>query len=270
MPPSDQSGGIYGEAHAARKSGKTNGIRIHRLKNKIGTNALPTAELSLDGTLGVLIGQLNGGVKAITPVLNITRIHSCVGGVAALGKALRLAKSYACTRRITSGMTSGNDNPNGTLLRDMSLHTYTLARVEVTYRALAHLVFGAVHLLGKSEAGTASSAEQARLRIVTPVAKAYVAMYAVTSVEECMAAMGGQGYMEETGIGRMIRDMLVERVWEGTVNVLGLDVVRAISIGNGFQSIAEVGDAGCEGGDVHVIFSTVVCASDSCNAHKAA
>jgi alkylation response protein AidB-like acyl-CoA dehydrogenase len=90
----------------------------------------------------------------------------------------------------------------GTLLRDLPLHTYTLAKVSVLYRALAHLTFGVVCLLGRSENGNATREDSAMLRLLTPVAKGFAASYAVGGMEECMIALGGQGYMEETGIGR--------------------------------------------------------------------
>ncbi|KDN35527.1 hypothetical protein RSAG8_11522, partial [Rhizoctonia solani AG-8 WAC10335] len=64
-------------------------------------------------------------------------------------------------------------------------------------------------------------------RLLTPVLKAFAADRAVGAMEECMAALGGLGYMEETGIGRLIRDSLVEKIWEGTINVLALDMLRA-------------------------------------------
>lgn len=184
----------------------SNNIFVHRLKNKIGTHALPTAELTLEGTEGYLLGELGKGVKNITPILNITRIWSSCASVGNLRKCLGLATSYATVRRIQSGKT---------LLKDAPIHVAQLAEVNLLYRALAHFLFGVVELLGKSECGGGSKEEredvEGRLRMLTPVVKAYCAENACAGMEEAMAALGGAGYMEENGFGRSIRDALVEK-----------------------------------------------------------
>lgn len=180
------------------KRNNNNNILVHRLKNKIGTHDLPTAELSLNGTRAYRVGALNQGIRTIAPVLNITRLHSSMSSLGYLSRCLQIATSYASARHITGAGVTGR----GTLLRDLPLHTHTLAKVSVLYRALMHLAFGAVVLLGKAENGSASEEEAARLRLLTPLVKGYVATYAVGGMEECMVALGGQGYMEENGIGR--------------------------------------------------------------------
>ncbi|CAE7195649.1 unnamed protein product, partial [Rhizoctonia solani] len=203
-----------------------NGISIHRLKNKIGTHALPTAELTLQGTIGFMLvphGTKPNGIGAISPVLNITRIHSAAGSVGNLAKCLSIARAYAQVRRVADPARPRSQ----VLLADVPLHTATLARIEVLRRALSHFLFGVVRLLGWVEAETATVSERERLRLLTPVLKAFAADRAVDGMQECMAALGGLGYMEETGIGRLIRDSLVEKIWEGTINVLALDMLRA-------------------------------------------
>ena len=92
---------------------------------------------------------------------------------------------------------------------------------------LFRIVIGMVVLLGRTECGVASEDEERRLRLLTPAIKGYAAVRCPTAMEECMGSLGGLGYMEEVGIGRLIKDSLVERIWEGTVNVLALDLVRA-------------------------------------------
>jgi len=180
----------------------SNNIFVHRLKQKVGTKIVPTAELSLENTEGYLIGQQGQGVKSITPVLNITRLWSAIDSVGNLRKALATAASYARVRSIKSGTT---------LLSETPLHVEQLASVNVVYRALVHLTFHAIGLLGKVECGVASDEDAGRLRLLTPVAKAYTAEKSCTAMEEAMAAMGGAGYMEENGFGRSIRDALVEK-----------------------------------------------------------
>lgn len=171
----------------------SNGVLIHRLKNKVGTHGVPTAELELRGTRAWLIGPEGDGVKTIAAMLNVTRVHSAVHSVGSLQRCLALARAYAGVRAVQGGKA---------LLKDVPLHVAGLADVALLYRGLVHVVFGAVALLGKSECGTASSGEEARLRLLTPTIKAYAAQKASGGMEEAMGAMGGLGYMEETGIGR--------------------------------------------------------------------
>ncbi|KAG8740221.1 hypothetical protein FRC10_004594 [Ceratobasidium sp. 414] len=216
-----------------------NGIGIHRLKNKIGTHTLPTAELTLEGTVGFLLlpGPANpkglkvgtgvvrpNGIRAIAPVLNITRVHSAAASTGDLARCLAIAEAYARVRRVAAPKV-GKERGQ-VLLADVPLHTATLARVELVRRALTHFLFGVVRLLGRVETGKSTDEEQRRLRLLTPVLKAFAAERAVGGMEECMAALGGLGYMEESGIGRLIRDSLVEKIWEGTTNVLALDMIR--------------------------------------------
>ncbi|KAJ7445988.1 acyl-CoA dehydrogenase NM domain-like protein [Mycena galericulata] len=195
----------------------SNNVLLHRLKDKVGTRAVPTAELSLNGARAWRIGPPGTGVRQIAPVLNITRIHSSISSVGSLMRCLSLARAYAGVRTVDGGK----------LLSTIPAHMETLARVSVLYRALTQLLFGTIALLGRTECGVASAGEEARLRLLTPAVKAFAALTAVPAMEECMAALGGQGYMEETGMGRIIRDALVEKIWEGTVDVLAHDLIRA-------------------------------------------
>jgi alkylation response protein AidB-like acyl-CoA dehydrogenase len=183
-------------------SSVNNGIYMHRLKNKIGTHILPTAELSLESSEAYLIGVLNQGVKNISPVLNITRVWSAINSVGGLRKCLAIAISYANVRAIQGGQR---------LLKDTPLHVSHLASISLVYRALTHLTFGTIRLLGKAECGVASPEELRRLRMLTPTTKAFAAEKACTAMEEAMTALGGAGYMEENGFGRQIRDSLVEK-----------------------------------------------------------
>ncbi|KAI1793402.1 acyl-CoA dehydrogenase/oxidase [Ganoderma leucocontextum] len=201
-----------------RPSAVTNNIFIHRLKSKFGTKIVPTAELSIQGAQAYLLGEPNQGVKLITPVLNITRTHSAVGSVGYLRKCLAIATAYSEVRAIRSGKQ---------LLKDTPLHVAELAKLHVLYRALLQLTFGSVVLLGKTECGVASESEELRLRLLTPAIKAFTAEKCVTAMEECMACLGGEGYMEENGIAKLIPDGAVEKIWEGTITVLSLDLLRA-------------------------------------------
>jgi len=158
--------------------------------------ALPTAELSISNCRAQLVGPLGSGVRTISTVLNITRLHSAMSGVASLRRCLVMSKEYARTRHI-----AGNHNQ---LLGDNSMHTNALLKPELTHRALLHLVFGSIHLLGRSEALGVNfdPKEQWRLRLLTPVVKSFCAELSTTELPDLMASLGGQGYMSENQFGR--------------------------------------------------------------------
>ncbi|DAZ95397.1 TPA: hypothetical protein N0F65_001055 [Lagenidium giganteum] len=200
-------------AHVKKPDGSLNGIQIHRLKNKVGTKSLPTAELLLTDVPAQLIGEPMKGVKNITPILNITRLHAAMGVASYVHRALNLAKSYAETRMAF-----------GKLLKDHVMHAKTLSHLETTHRGSTLLIFHMVNLLGKSEMGDDEA--KSVLRLLTPMAKMFVCKVGVHDIVECMEAMGGQGYMEETGVGMLLRDGIANIIWEGATNVLALDLLR--------------------------------------------
>ncbi|KAK4699046.1 hypothetical protein P7C70_g7221, partial [Phenoliferia sp. Uapishka_3] len=210
------------------EQGGSNGIHIHRLKRKYGTKvralayiarkltkansrqALPTAELSLNNCKGQLIGSLGQGIPIIATVLNITRLHSAIHSASSLSRSLAIAKAFARVRRI------GGDP--GSLLSANPMHTSTLLQTELISRALTQFVFGQIRLMGKAEAlgdEGMTEGERWRLRLLTPVVKAFNSHLAVQEMPCVMECLGGQGYMVENEIGR-------------TTNVLALDVVRVI------------------------------------------
>ena len=193
-------------------------IRVNRLKDKLGTRALPTAELTLDGTPALLVGGEGDGVRKISALFNVTRAYNAIAAVAGMRRALALAQDYA-TRRTAFGKR----------LIEQPLHAETLADLDARFRACFFLTFQVVELIGREECGEASEAELAMLRLLTPVAKLYTAKQAVTIASEALEAFGGAGYIEDTGLPRLLRDAQVLPIWEGTTNVLSLDVWRAIA-----------------------------------------
>ena len=199
------------------EDGQWNGIRVDRLKDKLGTRELPTAEIHLDGTLAIPVNGLEHGVRMITPVLNTTRIWNAVCALASMRRCIALATSYAHQREAF-----------GRRLIDHPLHAATLADMQVEFEAAFQLVFHVTHLLGRSECGVASANELALLRLLTPLAKLWTGKLAVRIASETCEAFGGAGYIEDTGIPQLLRDAQVYPIWEGTTNVLALDTLRAI------------------------------------------
>nr|XP_023834150.1 acyl-CoA dehydrogenase family member 11 isoform X2 [Salvelinus alpinus] len=162
------------------------------------------------------------GVACIANMLTVTRIHNSVSAVAGMRRVLQLARDYA-TRRSTFGK----------LLRDHPLHMQTLARMEVETRGAFLLVMDVCRLIGREETGHSSQLETHLLRLLTPVAKLYTGKQAVAVISEGLESFGGQGYIEDTGLPAMLRDAQVLSIWEGTTNVLSLDVLRCVSRSSG-------------------------------------
>ena len=201
-----------------RADGTRNGIRILRLKDKLGTRALPTAELALEGCRAEPVGDLGRGVKKITPLLNITRLHNAISACGMMARLLQLLRDYA-RRRVAFG------SP----LARKPLHRETLATLQAEYEAALAFTFDCARLLGKAEAGEASEEERATLRLLTPLCKLLTARQAVAVASEALEGFGGAGYVEDTGLPVWLRDAQVLPIWEGTTNVLSLDALRAVA-----------------------------------------
>ncbi|MDQ2938176.1 MAG: acyl-CoA dehydrogenase family protein, partial [Acidobacteriota bacterium] len=261
--------------------GRMRNIQINRLKDKLGTRKVPTAELTLSGTPAQLVKGPSDGVRNITPLLNITRLWNGISAVSLMRRGLALALDYA-RKRIAFG------SP----LVDKPLHMDTLAGLQAEAEAAFHLAFYVAELTGRSETasttarvgqaflpvtdatgatdlGTLNSLEcgdssplsvaaasnsqsnQAAsinqneallLRLLTPVMKLTTGKQAVTVLSEVIEAFGGAGYVEDTGLPQLLRDAQVLPIWEGTTNVLSLDTLRALgSSTSNVQSHVQVG-----------------------------
>ncbi|NXP46761.1 ACD11 dehydrogenase, partial [Heliornis fulica] len=200
------------------EEGKLNSIQVQRLKDKLGTRQMATAELWLEGARAELISAEGRGVASISNMLNITRIHNVIGAVASMRRMISLSREYA-RRRVAFGK----------LLKDHALHMQTIARMEVQTRGAFLLLMEIVRLLGLLETNMVSEEDQALLRLLIPVAKLYTGKQASAVAIEGMESFGGQGYMEDTGLPVIVRDTLVLSIWEGTTNILSLDVLRSLS-----------------------------------------
>ncbi|XP_031419468.1 acyl-CoA dehydrogenase family member 11-like [Clupea harengus] len=213
------SGGLslfYAEVRDGQ--GNLNGIEVQRLKDKLGTRQMPTAEVLLHGLPAHRISEEGRGVASIANMLTLTRIHNTVSAVASMRRMVQLSREYATKRFVF-----------GKFLKDHPLHVQTMARMEVETRAAFLLLMEVCRLLGREEGGVASDMELHLLRLLTTVAKLYTGKQAVAVVSEGLECFGGQGYIEDTGLPRMLRDAQVLSIWEGTTNILALDVLRCIS-----------------------------------------
>ena len=228
-PEGNPSGGkglalFYVETRDDR--GQPNRILVNRLKDKLGTRKVPTAELTLDGTPARLVGGRSDGVKSIAPMLNITRLWNAVSACAYMRRGLALARDYAGKRTAFGAPLSGKP-----------LHLDTLAGLEAEFCGALHLAFFVAELLGREEAERSSPGQRELLRLLTPVAKLLTARQSVQVLSEVVESFGGAGYVEDTGLPLLLRDAQVFPIWEGTTNVLSLDTLRALETAGGLAAL---------------------------------
>jgi hypothetical protein len=196
---------------------KHQSIEVVRLKDKLGTKGVPTAELELHDTPAFLVGKKGEGVRTIATMFNITRIHNALSSCSLLQRAHLLAQDFTLKRTAF-----------GKRLDLHPLHMATLARFKAEVAACIQIVFHCALVLGRVECGQGSVQDSHLLRILFPLIKLYTAKAAVRGVSEMLEMMGGTGYMEDSGVPRLLRDAQVLPIWEGTTNVLSMDVLRVL------------------------------------------
>ncbi|MGE0582754.1 MAG: acyl-CoA dehydrogenase family protein [Steroidobacteraceae bacterium] len=206
--------------------GRLNGIRIERLKDKLGTRKVPTAEITLDGAPAMPVAGLSHGTRAIEPMLRITRAWNSLCAASFMRHGYLLARDYAAKRRAF-----------GARLADLPLHAELLADLDATSAGATLLAFELFGLLGCQENRELDEAGAALLRFLTPLAKAVTGKQAVGAISETLEAFGGAGYLEDTMLPVLLRDAQVLPIWEGTTNVLALDALLRADFGAGAQAL---------------------------------
>jgi putative acyl-CoA dehydrogenase len=199
--------------------GSRNVFRLQRLKDKLGDRANASSEVEFDGTTGWLVGEPGRGVPTIIEMVNTTRLDCVVGSAATVRAALTQAVHHARHR-----------SAFGALLADQPLMQNVLADLAVESEAATAL---AVRLAAAVDAG-----ETAFLRLAGAAAKFLVCKRTPAVVGEALEVLGGNGYVEESGMPRLYRQAPLNSIWEGSGNVIALDVLRAL--GRSSESLAAV------------------------------
>ncbi|MHB8585752.1 MAG: acyl-CoA dehydrogenase family protein [Thermoplasmatota archaeon] len=220
------------------------GIRIERLKDKLGVTSMATGEIELDDAFALLVKPAPDGFRAMTDMLNVSRIYNSVASVAVGRAALRMIAEEG-RRRATFGR----------LLREHALWRRNAIDAAVSVEAAFGLVFEAVRWMdadpprpggarsgpgpfapispspttGPSRTLVEADAKRLRpaLRAITPIVKAGTARRAVAWASLAVECLGGNGYVEDFPAARLLRDAQVLPIWEGSANVLALDLLRA-------------------------------------------
>jgi len=201
------------------------GLSLENIKDKLGTRQLPTCEVELKDVKATLVGDEGAGIKTIFALVNVTRIYNAIAACGYMGRALGESKQYAKSRKAF-----------GKYLSEHDLHAHTFFHLEAIYRGCLYMTLDAAQWLEQSERGSTDSIKEdasIMLRLLTPLTKAYTAKAAVFVVQEALESMGGLGYLETSGMARLLRDTHVLPVWEGTTNIQALDIWRVFSEGKG-------------------------------------
>src|SRR5687767_12170698 len=201
--------------------GTRNVFRLQRLKDKLGDRSNASSEVEFDGTVGWLVGAPGRGVPAIIEMVNMTRLDCVLGSAATVRAALTQGIHHARHRRAF-----------GALLVDQPLMQNVLADLAVESEAATAL---AVRLAAAVDAGEADF-----LRLAGAAAKFWVCKRTPGVVAEAMEVLGGNGFVEESGLPRLYRQAPLNSIWEGSGNVIALDVLRAM--GRSSETLAAVTD----------------------------
>src|SRR3712207_31395 len=199
--------------------GERNAFALQRLKDKLGDRSNASSEVEFDGTTGWLVGEPGRGVPAIIEMVATTRLDCVLGSAAAVRAALTQAVHHARHRRAF-----------GALLADQPLMQNVLADLALESEAATAL---GIRLAAAQDAG-----ERDFLRLAGAVAKFWVCKRTPTAVAEALEVLGGNGYVEESGMPWLFRQSPLNSIWEGSGNVMALDVLRAL--GRGSASLAAV------------------------------
>lgn len=194
--------------------GMRNVFRIQRLKEKLGNVSNASAEIELDGTVGTLIGEAGRGVRAIIEMVQRTRLDSVLGSAAGMRQSVAEAVWHARRR-----------SAFGSALVDLPAMTSVLA--DLALESEASMLTGL--RLAQMFDVEASDRDVALRRIATPVAKYWVCKRGPHHAYEAMEVLGGNGYTESFPLARRYREQPVMAIWEGSGNVIALDVLRALS-----------------------------------------
>lgn len=197
--------------------GTLNGIQIRRLKDKLGVRAVPSAEVVFDGAKAYAIGDPKKGFYYMMEALNLSRVCNAVGSIGIMKRALEEAKQYAANRTAF-----------GHKLTDYPMVRETLAnltaRQEVQTSACFEMISGFDRVMTAPDEATED--EKAWNRLLIALLKMRTAEEAIAFAHEAIEMHGGNGYIEDFVTPRLLRDAQVLTVWEGTANILGLEVLR--------------------------------------------
>lgn len=201
--------------------GTRNHVSIRRLKDKLGVRAVASGELILNGAIGYLIGEADQGFKYMAEALNVSRLGTSMAGLALAQRALREAVHYT-KQRIAFGQPIIKYPMVRETLTDM------VVEIEAGWALAAQMIqlFDEVHTFDRY-----TSEQAVMLRILLSLAKLHASELGVTATKRAMELHGGNGYIEEYVMPRLLRDAIVNPIWEGTANIQALEILKNLQKG---------------------------------------
>jgi putative acyl-CoA dehydrogenase len=199
-----------------RPDGSLNGMRLQRLKDKLGNRSNASAEVEYDEALAWLVGEEGQGVRTIIEMVNMTRLDCVLGTATGMRTGLTMAAHHAAHR-----------SAFGRRLADQPLMTAVLADLAIESEAATMAAF---RLAGATDrAARGDGQESAFRRLALAVTKYWVCKRAPAHAAEALECLGGNGYVEESGMPRLYREAPLASIWEGSGNVAALDALRALT-----------------------------------------
>ncbi|AJT62818.2 Putative acyl-CoA dehydrogenase AidB [Streptomyces lydicus] len=196
--------------------GTRNGMHLMRLKDKLGNRSNASSEIEYDEAVAWPVGEPGRGVRTIVEMVNMTRLDCVLGSAAGMRAGLRQALHHTAHRRAF-----------GRELAQQPLMRSVLADLAIESEAATMLAMRLAAAVDRAQAGDA--AEAALRRLALAAGKYWVCKRGSTHAAEALECLGGNGYVEESGMPRLYREAPLLSIWEGSGNVAALDVLRALA-----------------------------------------
>ncbi|MGV1752596.1 acyl-CoA dehydrogenase family protein [Agrobacterium sp. CG674] len=209
------------------EDGSANGLHFQRLKDKLGNRSNASAEVEFTDAFGYLLGEPGGGISTILDMVTLTRLDCALASSGMMRASLAEAVHYARGRNVF-----------GKALVAQPIMTRVLADMALDVAASTALSF---RLAAAFDSARNNPAEAAYARVMTPIVKYWCCKIAPPLIYEAMESLGGNGYIEDRPIARHYREAPVNAIWEGSGNVMALDVLRVLQRGRDlFDLVFEV------------------------------
>jgi alkylation response protein AidB-like acyl-CoA dehydrogenase len=205
--------------------GSKNTWVINRLKDKLGSRSMATGEVTYAGAVAYVVGELGSGFKQMMEMVNGSRLSNAMRSAGLMRRGLLESLVHA-RQRVAFGRP----------LIELPLLRSNLLGMLLDAEAAASVVLNGAALLDRRDAGSAEARTLAR--VWTPLAKYWITLRARDVTAEAMNVRGGNGYVEEWVNPRLLRDAYLGAIWEGSANVVALDVQRAILKDRGLEALA--------------------------------
>lgn len=201
-----------------RPDGARNPVQLQRLKDKVGNRSNSSSEVEFLDAWGVLMGEEGRGIPTIIEMASYTRLNCVVGSAAIIRQCAVQALAYTRQRKAF-----------GRVLAEQPLMRAVLADLALESEAAVVLTMRLAEAFEHGDEHGDDPAQRAWKRVMTPAAKFWVCKRAVEIAGEAMEVFGGNGYVEESRMARLYREAPVNSIWEGSGNVMCLDVMRAVA-----------------------------------------